>query len=200
MSNVNTMIKELESMKQVVSLLPTLTLTSVNLIKSLAERWVSILQNDFPNECQTVITPIVEADWSTWFNISNDRLITILDTWISAFSSAVAPIESAFDNIDVISVEAAAAIQHVSDLANDKDKMSWRRYGRELSKNLELIEPMYQELLILKNKMQPIENRIDIIRSKMVDECIHPQEELVYESDTNMVVCKFCKSRMKYRG
>ena len=45
--------------------------------------------------------------------------------------------------------------------------------------------------------MQPLYDDIQELRIRMVDECIHPYDMLIYNDGDDSITCKFCEKTMK---
>jgi hypothetical protein len=53
------------------------------------------------------------------------------------------------------------------------------------------IAPIEDKILDLQAKKAPIMDEVQALRAKMVKDCVHPYEQLVFKDDI-VVECKFC--------
>lgn len=85
-------------------------------------------------------------------------------------------------------------LEVVSNFANRSEKTSWNRKLDNMVKLMAKLSPIEDEILeIIKTKKQPLLDQINKLRSTMVNECIHPIEQLV--DHNNHIECKFCNRR-----
>jgi hypothetical protein len=81
-------------------------------------------------------------------------------------------------------------LEEVYGFANNAEKLAWRRKYKKMQEALEELTPYEEEILRLHKEKQPIMDKIEEIRAKMVEECVHPKEFLVHKG--THVECKFC--------
>ena len=80
------------------------------------------------------------------------------------------------------------------------DILSWRRKKEKIEKMVEDdIQPIEDEILALILKKQPIMDQVMILRTTMVETCIHP-EDLLVEHDDGTLFCNFCNKRLRIHG
>lgn len=82
----------------------------------------------------------------------------------------------------------------VANHANRSEKTSWARKEKNMKKLLDQLEPYDNEILSLMAKKQGIIDSITILRNEMVEECIHPYDQLVTKD--GYVECKFCNKKL----
>lgn len=75
------------------------------------------------------------------------------------------------------------------------EKVSWNRKMANLEALYDKIQPLEDEILDLISKKQPIYDEMQAIRVVMVDECIHPFDQL--EVKEGHAQCKFCNRKLK---
>ncbi len=81
----------------------------------------------------------------------------------------------------------------VSNTANISDKQSWNRKYDNLQKLINQVNMIGDKILDLESEKNPIIDEISILRSRMIQECIHPHD-LLTESN-GMIICKFCNKK-----
>ena len=81
-------------------------------------------------------------------------------------------------------------LEKVANTANRSDKVSWNRKLDNMIKLIAQITPLQDKILELETLKQPILDNVAKLRLTMVNECIHPFNELVFKDDH--VHCKFC--------
>ena len=85
----------------------------------------------------------------------------------------------------------------ISSFTNISDKNSWLRKYDNMQRLVETVNAYAEEITELDKKMIPIFDEIAILRKTMVDECIHPIDQLVEHDD--YVECKFCNKNFTVR-
>jgi len=86
-------------------------------------------------------------------------------------------------------------LRKVSRKAGKVEKTAWLRKYTKMQNIIETLIPIDEEIYdIVLTKKQPILDEIATLRAKMVNECIHPFDQLVY-TETH-VECKFCNKRI----
>lgn len=88
----------------------------------------------------------------------------------------------------------AKIIERVANTANRSEKTSWQRKQRNMDDLLKQIRPIEDKILSMQAQLQPIYDAVAMLRTVMVNECIHPQDYLVIKE--GFVECKFCNKRM----
>ena len=86
-------------------------------------------------------------------------------------------------------------LNDVSRFPENADKLAWRRKMEKMNKFLEELKPIEEEIFELYEKKIPIMDRISKLRKVMVDECIHPKDQLVHKG--THIECKFCNKIIK---
>jgi hypothetical protein len=85
-------------------------------------------------------------------------------------------------------------IEYIASLASRGEIKSWERKCVAMSKLLDQLRPIEEEILEIISKRQPLVDSIEELRHQMTQECIHPQEHLVDMGE--YVTCKFCDRKM----
>jgi len=85
-------------------------------------------------------------------------------------------------------------LKKIANLANRSEKTSWNRKLKNMKKLLAKLSPIEEQMIELFQKKQPILDEVAELRATMVNECIHPSDQLVMKEDH--VVCKFCGKRI----
>jgi len=85
----------------------------------------------------------------------------------------------------------------ISSFTNISDKNSWLRKFDNMQKLVEEVNAYAEEITEIDKKMLPLFDDIAILRNTMVDECIHPIDQLVEHDDH--VECKFCNKKFTVR-
>ena len=83
----------------------------------------------------------------------------------------------------------------IANAANRSEKTSWNRKMENMVKLLATLRPIEQKILDLQRQKFPIMDEVHELREIMVNECIHPYDQLVVKEDH--VLCKFCNRRLK---
>ncbi len=90
-----------------------------------------------------------------------------------------------------------AKIKIIRSHMEKSDVLSWRRKKEKMEKMVEEdIQPLEDEILALILKKQPLMDELLLLRSTMVETCIHP-EELLTEYEDGTLFCNFCNKRLK---
>lgn len=83
----------------------------------------------------------------------------------------------------------------IANASTRSEKTSWNRKMDNMVGLLAKLRPIEAEILeIIKEKKLPIMDQVSLLRTTMVNECIHPYEQLVVVDDH--VKCKFCERRV----
>jgi len=78
------------------------------------------------------------------------------------------------------------------DTATSKaEKASWKRKQKNVEKLIAELEPLEETILENMAAKNKLIDRITTIRAQMIQECIHPHNELVAQED-DTILCKFC--------
>lgn len=101
---------------------------------------------------------------------------------------------------ELIDQEVQDKITKIANHATRKEKMAWDRKRKKLTGLIEndLVPLQEKEREVIAEQM-PILDKINEVRKQMVETCIHPQEELVYNEDGDYFTCKFCGSNLNVR-
>jgi len=83
----------------------------------------------------------------------------------------------------------------VVELADRSDKTSWNRKLKNITKLIEEVQQLEDDIQKIHEKKVPLLDKIAEYRNEMVDTCIHPEEYLTVHEDT--VRCKFCEKTIK---
>jgi hypothetical protein len=75
------------------------------------------------------------------------------------------------------------------------DKTSWMRKFDNLQKLITEVNDLADQILEVEAKKIPILDDIAVLRTQMVQECIHPIEFLVEYDE--YIECKFCSKKLK---
>lgn len=93
--------------------------------------------------------------------------------------------------------ETRRVLESISNHATRNEKTSWERKRSNMDSLVKKLRPMEDKILEIRAKMQPLYDDIQELRLKMVDECIHPYDMLVYNTEDDSITCKFCEKTMK---
>jgi hypothetical protein len=86
-------------------------------------------------------------------------------------------------------------LEFVANVAPRGEKTSWNRKMDNMVKLLAQLTPIEERILqIMREEKQPIIDQITQLRTTMVQECVHPYDQLVLKEDH--ILCKFCNRRM----
>lgn len=100
--------------------------------------------------------------------------------------------------------------EEISNAANRSEKTSWNRKMDNMVKLLAALRPIEDQIIELQAKKIPLFDEIQVLRTQMVHECIHPFEYLVVNgasshdnflikppsTGNDYVVCKFCDKKL----
>jgi small-conductance mechanosensitive channel len=84
--------------------------------------------------------------------------------------------------------------EEISNNANRSEKTSWNRKMDNMVKLLAEIRPIEEQIIALTEKKIPIFDAIQDLRKQMLQDCIHPYEYVLLE--TNHAKCKFCEKKI----
>ena len=85
-------------------------------------------------------------------------------------------------------------LESISNQSNKSEKVSWNRKMDNMVKLIAKLRPIEEQILELTVQKQPIFDEIQELRNIMIQECIHPYENLVLHDD-DTIECKFCLSK-----
>lgn len=94
--------------------------------------------------------------------------------------------------------EAQRELQEVSKFADKNQRLSWRRKRKRIDELITRLEPFQEKKLELILDMQPLMDDIEAVRTKMIDECVHPLDHLIHKG--THIECKFCNSKIKIQN
>jgi len=90
--------------------------------------------------------------------------------------------------------QVAKELADISKFADKNQRLSWRRKKTRMETLLRELEPLNEEALQLVLKKQPILDKIQVVRQKMILECVHPLDYLVHRG--RHILCKFCGNKI----
>lgn len=168
---------------------------SIEMFSSIGDNRANILTETRDNLNRTL-----SIDTVLWFAFGAEKiLISLEDLMLSLFSVAEPSATIAeligTEPVDKTEAEINRIFKKISNVAPENDKMAWRRLRRELTKHLEELETHNATYFEIQAKRKPLMDHIEELRKKMVTECVHPSDELVYKS--THVLCKFCNKRLR---
>lgn len=85
-------------------------------------------------------------------------------------------------------------LEQVANTASRSEKTSWNRKMNNMVELLAELRPIEEKILELNLEKQEVFDRIQVLRNVMIQECIHPFEQLIHK-DTH-VECKFCSKKI----
>ena len=85
--------------------------------------------------------------------------------------------------------------ESIANVANRSEKTSWNRKMENMVKLLAKIRPIEQKILNLHREKLPLLDEVHELRQTMVNECVHPFDQLIVKEDH--VLCKFCNRKLK---
>ena len=95
-------------------------------------------------------------------------------------------------------IKARRVLEAISNVANRSEKTSWNRKMDNMVKLIARIRPLEEQIVELGAQKLPILDDIAALRSIMVDECIHPFNQLVEHEGATL--CKFCNRKLATNG
>jgi len=90
--------------------------------------------------------------------------------------------------------EERRVLEKVANTANRSEKTSWNRKMNNMVSLLAELRPIEDKIMELSLQKQEVFDRIQVLRNAMVQECVHPFEQLVHNG--THVVCKFCYKKI----
>ena len=81
--------------------------------------------------------------------------------------------------------------QAVDTATSKAEKASWKRKQKNIDKLVAELEPLEDSIMEIMTAKNEILDKITVIRKQMVQECIHPHDQLVVQGDGS-ILCKFC--------
>ena len=91
-------------------------------------------------------------------------------------------------------VELLETFKKVTDSSTRNEKVSWNRKLKRMEGLIEKLNPIEDQILELHAQKMAIIDEVQILRTVMVEECVHPQDYLVNKDDH--IVCKFCNKKL----
>lgn len=85
-------------------------------------------------------------------------------------------------------------LENVANAANRSEKTSWNRKMKNMVALLTELRPIEEQIIDLTAQKHEIFDRIQVLRNVMVQECVHPFEQLVLKD--KHVECKFCNKKV----
>jgi hypothetical protein len=99
------------------------------------------------------------------------------------------------ENETVDETQVRRQLDFVSNLATRSEKTSWNRKMDNMVKLISQLTPIEEKILeIMLKEKQPILDQINDLRSAMINECVHPFDQLVIKEDH--IQCKFCNRKI----
>lgn len=110
-------------------------------------------------------------------------------------------------------------VEKINKKTDRLEKISWNKKREKLQKTLdeflyiqnrlltieaeklklyELLQPLETEDKTLIEEKIKLNDEIQVISKTMRSKCIHPRDQLLMDSENNIIVCKFCDTRMKF--
>ena len=87
-----------------------------------------------------------------------------------------------------------AIFKHITDSSTRNEKVSWNRKLKKMEGFIQKLNPIEDKILELHAQKMDIVDEVQVLRTIMVKECIHPYDYLVQKDDH--VVCKFCNKKI----
>ncbi len=84
----------------------------------------------------------------------------------------------------------------ISNHATRSEKTSWLRLFNNLTTKIDEMRPIEDQILELQNLKAPMIDDVIDLRRRLVQNCIHPYEQLVIIEDS-VVKCKFCERTLR---
>lgn len=84
----------------------------------------------------------------------------------------------------------------VASVSSRNEHISWNRKLKNMQKLIEELVPIEEKILeITREEKYPIMDKIESIRTVMVNECVHPEDYLVIH-ENEYIECKFCNKKI----
>lgn len=77
--------------------------------------------------------------------------------------------------------------------ATQGERNAWNRKRRQIEALVEQIQPVEQQIIEMRGRIQPTYDTIAEIRESMIHDCIHPADMLI--DHDGVTICKFCERR-----
>lgn len=90
--------------------------------------------------------------------------------------------------------EERRVLEKVANTANRSEKTSWNRKMNNMVTLLAELRPIEDQILELTLAKHEVFDRIQVLRNVMVQECIHPFEQLIHKG--TYAECKFCNKKL----
>lgn len=94
-------------------------------------------------------------------------------------------------------------LEVISNIATRNERISWDRKMENMIKLLAKIQPIEAKITELILEKQVFFDEVSILRAEMVKDCVHPVDNLVYNTDDTLgeyIECKFCNKRFTIVG
>lgn len=85
--------------------------------------------------------------------------------------------------------------EDISNQSTRSEKTAWNRKMDNMVKLLARIRPLEEQILDLTAQKAPLLDEVVELRKTMVNECVHPYEQLVQRD--GYVECKFCGRKIR---
>lgn len=86
-------------------------------------------------------------------------------------------------------------LEQIANLSTRSEKTSWNRKLENMVKLMTQVAIIEEKVLqIISNEKQPILDEVNQLRLTMINECIHPLEQLVDKGD--YIICRFCEKKL----
>lgn len=85
-------------------------------------------------------------------------------------------------------------LEKLANNASRSEKTSWNRKMNNMVSLLAELRPIEDKILELTQSKHEVFDRIQVLRNVMVQECIHPFEQLLMKD--KHVECKFCNKKL----
>jgi hypothetical protein len=85
-------------------------------------------------------------------------------------------------------------METVANHATRSEKTSWHRKQKNMEKLISRMEPFDDQILNLMAQKQLLLDEVAVLRTEMVDSCIHPYDLLVQKEGS--AECKFCNREL----
>lgn len=85
--------------------------------------------------------------------------------------------------------------ESICDHATRSEKVSWNRQMDNMVSILATLKPIEDKIIKLQSDKMPILDEVAALRKRMVQDCVHPFEQLVLTPEH--VACKFCMRKFR---
>lgn len=81
----------------------------------------------------------------------------------------------------------------IASFATRGERLAWDRKMAKMGKLIDELRPIEEKILkITKFEKYPIMDKIEEVRKVMINECVHPEDQLIVNDDYSHAHCKFC--------